>query len=584
MNLLFGKVRWNEDTHLEAMQDNVFNSGFLDLYVERDSVFKHDSRPYFYDDNTGVLSAVLGYISNIEEIKARYSLSNETDVEVVERLYALEGIKFVSQLDGIFLILIFHEATKRAYILQSRYGYNLPIYYTGNDNEFTFGTSLKQVLKHNTATRELNIAAARDFLHYSSIVHQAAIVPNRATLVSNISKLVTHEYMIIDGMKGSNKVKSLKFKEKEVAKELAKDELIATVDNSVRTLVNQLRTDNITATLTSGRDSNLILHFLRRLTDNTIKIVTLSGGEGHNEIPATQAILRNYDNIEHITDTLHSGPDKLPDIVWKLEGYTFQEGVFLRYQLSEILSRENLRFAFLGACADQMLDRKRRSLVLYESWIRKMVTTRVRRTNYIVTPYRFIRNILRTTYLNVKGSQNHKGPEFPEPELRATIRPSSSNVLYDIEADYLSKMHGMLLNSFGVQGIYAYVNKDIVGMSKALGMLNRRKGFFNQRVQETLAPEITTNFALKGPTTSLKDLVPIDENMLTKLLQLELVNRILSKSQIERIANSPGDYHLLILQLIYLYLFNQLFISGEFDSFFDEPHTDKNLGDFFPQA
>jgi argininosuccinate synthase len=108
-------------------------------------------------------------------------------------------------------------------------------------------------------------------------------------------------------------------------------------------------------TLTAGWDTNLLLHFLKKETNAQITAVTINGGGKQNEIPATASILEHYPKVRHLTATVHYELSSLPEIVWILEGYVFQEGMFLRSELARVLAQEDLHSVFLGACGDQVL-------------------------------------------------------------------------------------------------------------------------------------------------------------------------------------------------------------------------------------
>ena len=83
-----------------------------------------------------------------------------------------------------------------------------------------------------------------------------------------------------------------------------------------------------------------MLSFLNAQGAGRIATVTINGGGATNEIPVAKHSLEFYakDKVQHFTHTIDSSLfEVLPNIVWILEGYMFQSGVFLRYALSALV-------------------------------------------------------------------------------------------------------------------------------------------------------------------------------------------------------------------------------------------------------
>jgi len=574
VNSLFGKVNWSEDGRLRSEQNSRFCSGILDLTVERHNKLIYDNMSYLYNEKTGVLCSLLGYFNNIAEIRSKYSIDENTDVKIVEKLYSLTKLEFISELDGHFLVLIFNERTQNVYLFQSEYGFGLPVYYTRSEYEFMFSTSLKQLLKHSTLKRELNIAAVHDFLFCTNMLHRVSIVPNETTFIKNINKLVPGKFMEINGKDHSVNILPLIKKNERVPLSTAREKLVESIRENTGKLFEQLRTKDITVTLTGGWDSSTVLFFLRKLTDNMMNVITIHGGEGYNEIPTTTLFLENYRQIRHITGSVPANLGAFPDVTWKFEGYLFEEGMFLRYELSKLLAKEKIRKIFMGTLADQILRSVRRKTTSPIFKIRKSME----KYPSIIVLYRFIR---RTVKRLIPGSIKIKRPSASDVALRANLPLSQSGVVYDVELDYVLKIHEIILNSFGVQGLYPFINKNTAMMSKALGTLNRKKRFYKEKVKEVLPSAITSLHPPKGPTTSARYLFDGDREVLMKVFESDFAGRILPDKWINRILKKPEDYYLVVLQLTYIFLFERLFISGEFDSEFDKRNLDIPLSDFF---
>ena len=98
MNSLTVKIDWGLDNKegVKANQNDKiitrFSNEFVDLYVERIHIFSFDQRNIFYNEETGVICSIIGYISNIEWIQSQNGLGYIDDVATIERLYSQKGM------------------------------------------------------------------------------------------------------------------------------------------------------------------------------------------------------------------------------------------------------------------------------------------------------------------------------------------------------------------------------------------------------------------------------------------------------------------------------------------------------------
>ncbi len=499
----------------------------------------------YYDNKDGIFCSILGYIINLDEICSKYSINTETDVKTVEKLYFKKGLSFFHELDGIYMIFLFDEQDEKGYIYQSSYGMSLPIYYYLNYEKFIFSTRLKSVLSH-VGKKELNISAARDFMHYISVI------PNSKTLVKNVYKLIPGKYLIIDYKKKSISAKNILIKKSNVSKRYAKLNLISSLDNNLRALFESLNSKRIAVTHTSGWDTNLLLYLLNKISDHTITTITIDGGEETNEVPMVREIQKYYLNLKSLTGSVKSNINSLVNIVWIYEGYIFQEGMFLRYELSKQLINENINTLFVGACGDQILSpaNRMRRIAKYNPDIKYFIEFLLRR---------------------------HCSKERI---FRKRIKKTSKPLTIDMDKDMLLKMHVIMLNYHGVQGLYPFINKNTAQISKKLGRLNNKKMYYKKKIREILSPEIIKYMYKSSNVVDTKNLLSVENRILLKILNSKLVSELLNKSQITKIINKPEEYHLLILQIIYLYLFNELFISGRYNIGYNEHYINLEIDDF----
>jgi len=572
-NHILGEISWVGFNPKLSVTDNRFVSDVFKISVERKSTLLYDGKSIFYNEETRVFCTMLGYINNISEIRSAYPVDEMSDVEIIEYLYSLMKLELISELDGLFLIVIYDEKSRTGYILQSQFTFNMPIYYAYTEDGFVFSTSLRLILKHFPYGRELNVAAVHDFLFCTNMIHQVSIVPNETTFIKKIQKLVPGKYIQIDGEKRSIKRLAMRLKTEKICLQTAEERLVDSIRVNVGNLFAQVKTKTISTTLTGGWDSSTVLFFLRKFTDHVIDVVTIHGGEGYNEIPITERILKNYDNIRRITGSVPKNLGSLPDVTWRFEGYLFEEGMFLRYELCKLLASEDIESIFMGTLADQILRSVRTKTTSSIFKLRKIFE----KYAAVVVLYRSIR---RTAKNLIPGNIKVERPSPLDVSLRAKLPLSPSGVVYDVELDYVLKMHGIILNSFGILGLYPFINKKTAEMSKSLGKLNRKKRFYKEKIKEVLPATITSYHPVKGPTTSARYLFDEDRTSLMKVFDSGFVDRLLPKKWIDQILRNPENYYLLILQLVYVYLFDRLFVSGKYDSEFENENLNIPLNDF----
>ncbi|MDY0093957.1 MAG: hypothetical protein RBT80_14780 [Candidatus Vecturithrix sp.] len=556
MNSFFGKITWTAKQNKSIFCDeHSFSNGIIEFRAERIRIFRSAEKTLYYNKNSRVLCAIIGYICNIEEIREKYELSVQTDVETVEYLYRCKGPAFSLELEGLFWIWLFDENEQKGYILQSEPGTGLPLYYTTTNATVLFSTSLKQLLLSFPQQRELDREAVKDFFHFSHVI------PNESTLIKGVQKLLPGTALAIDFTRQSIQVKTHKSHEVLPSKQEAKAQLLPSIQACVKNLFYLGKQQEAALTLTAGWDTNLLLHFLKKETNAQITAVTINGGGKQNEIPATASILEHYPKVRHLTATVHYELSSLPEIVWILEGYVFQEGMFLRSELARVLAQEDLHSVFLGACGDQ---------VLYPVPLLKKLLEKIPGGKYKMSLLRILR-LCKYRYLMREGGE--------ERAFRLKTPPHKGNQGYHLDIEFLLKMHEMMLNSFEIMGFFPLLNRKTARMAKRLGILNRKKAFYKQKIKRLLAPQITQYFKKSGSVVDTRQSFEANKAILLKILNTSFVETILTEAQRQLLIKQPSHYHLVILQVAYLYVFHELIVSGRLDAQFDQPHLDVTLTD-----
>ena len=547
MTRVFGIIKYHRKKKESTIQANCFDNGVLYLKVERMHNFTFDKTPFFYNFNTDVLCMVLGYITNIQEIKEKYDILHANDNEVIEHIYTLYNFKILSEIDGIFLILIFDGKNGVMYITQSEMGYNLPFYYINSEDEFAFSTSIKPILKHIPMNRELNIPAVNDMLYFRTLI------PSDDTLIKKINKLIPLRTLVINYNMRHMEVKPLLLKkEAHISKSIAEHRLLGSINDNMRRVSDQLECEKIAATLTAGWDTNLILYFLKKMNHEMLSLITIDGGGDSSELLAVKSILNNYTSYNQIVSSVDEDiVQSFPDIVWRIEGYIFDEGFFLRYKLSKELRKRQNSIVFLGSSADQLMF------------------TAIKQIRLKLRPLREI------YYRLIQGN-------WQEEAIRKTFKRKTHNAIRSIFSSNLfldcnMKLHEIILNSFSIQGIFPFVNRETAYLCKSLGIANTDKKIYKQKVKELLGAEITNNIKKSGKVVDIQQVFKNNKALLMSVMKKDFINIILSEKQIRSINKRPESFSSLIIQLVYLYLFNEMFITKKYDTFFDKSHFNHTL-------
>jgi asparagine synthase (glutamine-hydrolysing) len=127
-----------------------------------------------------------GIIYNYKDIRQKliakgHVFKSTGDTEVVIRSYIEYGDKCVEYFDGVFSFCIYNLIKKNIFLARDRIGIK-PLYYSINDSELVFSSSMKGILS-NKDKIEINPVA----LNYQFTIH--SMVPAPHTIIDGINKL-----------------------------------------------------------------------------------------------------------------------------------------------------------------------------------------------------------------------------------------------------------------------------------------------------------------------------------------------------------------------------------------------------------
>ena len=159
------------------------------------------------------------------------------------------------------------------------------------------------------------------------------------------------------------------------------------------------------------------------------------------------------------------------------------------------------------------------------------------------------------------------------------LRKPTLKISYDIELDYILKKNGIILNSYGVQGVYPFLNREIAEISNVLGRLNSDKLFFELELNKIIDKNKMKLISKAGGSTDIEYLFKGYETIISKVLEHGFFESVIHKRRMNRIKNAPIRHNESTLRLLYIFLFKKLFISRDFDSKFQDVNLDITLKD-----
>ncbi|MEN6294150.1 MAG: asparagine synthase (glutamine-hydrolyzing) [Methanobacterium sp.] len=125
-----------------------------------------------------------GEIYNFKELKRQLSdheFYTETDTEVIVHLYEEHGLDFVNKLNGMFAFALWDSKKELLLLARDPIG-KKPLYYNLDQDNLTFASEIKAILKSDVIKKEINLEALCSYLAY-------LYVQGDQTLFKNIKKL-----------------------------------------------------------------------------------------------------------------------------------------------------------------------------------------------------------------------------------------------------------------------------------------------------------------------------------------------------------------------------------------------------------
>ena len=245
----------------------------------------HGNADFFQFENLSAVGEITIYNRNELKLKAK------SDSELLLKLYAKEGIKAFSRIEGMFAVVIYDG--ENLIIVRDAIGKH-PLFYTNVKNAFAVSSSLKSLRKVSLLDVKLNLHAVASFLTF-------AYLPDSETLLENVFELLPAHTLKIspDGKTElTNYYEPIeKIDEKTSVKKHIKN-LRQTLENSI---LNKLPESNeeIGVFLSGGIDSSLVAALATKFHPEKVRTYSISFGDDNPNETAYSGLVAAHCGTNH---------------------------------------------------------------------------------------------------------------------------------------------------------------------------------------------------------------------------------------------------------------------------------------------
>jgi asparagine synthase (glutamine-hydrolysing) len=256
------------------------------------------------DHELGLTIVFNGCIYNHDELRTRlgkagYRFFSRSDTEVILKAYHAWGERCVEEFMGMFAFCIREQDSGRLFLARDRLGIK-PLYYTRDNGEFRFASTLPALMRDGLSTSALDPVALHHYMSFHSVV------PAPRTLFAAVRKVPPGCWLRIepDGQVTEHRYWSLRYGPA-VGDPRTDDEWEDAVLESMRVAVRRRLTGDVPVgvLLSGGLDSSLITGLLAREGARNLATFTVGfedvGAEKGNEFNYSDLIARTFGTDHH---------------------------------------------------------------------------------------------------------------------------------------------------------------------------------------------------------------------------------------------------------------------------------------------
>jgi asparagine synthase (glutamine-hydrolysing) len=274
--------------------DNQFGLGRIGI-----SIFNPEPQPVSNEEGT-IYLLMAGELYDPHSIRS--ILANKTqkfrdnsDAEIVLRVYQEMGPKFIASLEGIFIVAILDSTKNTLTLVNDRFGL-YPCYYARNRAGFAFAPAVKPILDTGMVEKNLDLMSVAEYFRFQHLmgdktfVEDIKLLPNAAVLSLDIKTGV----FFIEPSWGFERLP-------EIRKDLTFDEAVEATGFLLREAIRKRAKKGpapIGVYLSGGMDSRTILGLVDRNIWPTLHAFTF-GHPDSRDIALASAVARKLSAIHH---------------------------------------------------------------------------------------------------------------------------------------------------------------------------------------------------------------------------------------------------------------------------------------------
>lgn len=366
-------------------------------------------------------------------------------------VFDMKKSEFLSDYSGSndpFLQMEYDNSKGRLVLSSQFFGTAYPIYLMVDKEKLYISDSLISLREVSKRSFYLNT----DMLPY---FFYNGFLPGKHTLIQGVYKLPPRRCLVVEN--GKCRMDALDFCFPDGRSE--KESLEEVYDNALRKALSRglPNCGTVDLALSGGFDSNMLLYLVKCLYPTTkVNCFSVGGTIGTDETVTASSITQSYDNVSFFSTLVSPDTmDAFDDIVFRLQGCVYERGIFLQYELAKMLHNHNCTHIICGECADQVFH---------------------------VDSYRSLD----------EGRFLYGYRETP----------------FEMASYVVLKKSAVMLKSFGITGIYPYLDVDVVGVGAMTRSENGTdKAFHRLQCKRHLPSEIFNKLCKVGGSTQLLPLI-----------------------------------------------------------------------------
>lgn len=385
-----GRISSDNNSFIQEMVDSIKHRGpdnndmlklkNVELGHTRLSVLdlSENSNQPLWDINRHACIVFNGEIYNYKELRAKlvelgYKFTSDGDAEVIVNLYLEYGLSSFEMLNGIFAYALWDANIEELILIRDRFGVK-PLYYTEQDQSFSFSSEIKSLLTDPNVSRSIN---------FDAMLRTIVLLwsPGPETILDGVFKLEPGHYLRVKGQRIIEKYEYASlpsYTPKKQSLNQAKDNIEEALQSSIK---EQLVSDvPLGFFLSGGLDSSLIVAMAKKFYDSplecfTIKSMQLNGeNDGFkDDLPYAKKVAQDLSVPLHIVE---ANPEIIKYLYWMVYHLDEPQADLAPLNVSLICSaakKKGIKVLFSGAGGDDIFTGYRRHFAVraekFWSWM-----------------------------------------------------------------------------------------------------------------------------------------------------------------------------------------------------------------------